>query len=426
MTLPRTFLSVTLLALAASACASPTPAPTQLTPPPPDTATPSATPRGPAARCPLSPGTPGAFDLSRPADLAANLAAFLNAGGTPEALAAQLQTAGRSARAGLPLAQADVNGDGLLDLAVPVPEAGSDAPAAPGTLFVFICDANRYRLAYASPPSADHGLPVLHAAQDLNADGAADLLVGRSLCGAHTCFEAVEVLVWRGATLENRLQGTSDDLPYPTVEVRAGPDGSPEVNVTGTGLGSAGAGPYRARTRVWAWDPVRQAFAVTGEVEAPAHFRIHVLLDADQAARAGDWAKAVALYYQVITDNSLADWVDPAAERANLAAYATFRTLLARLAQGDLGDAQVDYGLLQNGYPAGAPGGGFSELGSAFWKEYELSGDAGRACAAARAFAVSHPDQVLRPLYFGYANPTYSAADLCPIAGLGTTPVPGP
>ncbi len=43
------------------------------------------------------------------------------------------------------------------------------------------------------------------------------------------------------------------------------------------------------------------------------------------------------------------------------------------------------------------------------------TGDVEQGCMAARAFAEAHADEVVTPLYFGYANRTLSPADLCPV-----------
>jgi hypothetical protein len=40
--------------------------------------------------------------------------------------------------------------------------------------------------------------------------------------------------------------------------------------------------------------------------------------------------------------------------------------------------------------------------------------DLAAGCTAAQVYAASHQGDVLGPLYYGYANPTYTEADLCP------------
>jgi hypothetical protein len=201
----------------------------------------------------------------------------------------------------------------------------------------------------------------------------------------------------------------SDDLPYPEVNHAAG--GS--VDITATGIASVGAGPFRRLTRSWEWDPAGQGFRLVSEQVEPPRYRIHVALDADAAALAGDLRQALDLYHRVALDDSLLDWVDPATEQANLIGYAMFRVVLTYLQMNDEGDAQKAYWILQNRYPSGSIGHAYARMAQAFWEAYTASDDLELGCQAARDFAEAHMDEVVTTLYFGYANPEYSAADLC-------------
>jgi hypothetical protein len=330
-------------------------------------------------------------------------------------LAAALESEGMAPLGGPIFLAADFTGDGLEDLAFAY-LAPPEAEAGPGGVMVlFECVGQAYRPAFQETTEDPSASPAMHFAQDLTGDGAADLVAAQRRCGAHTCFEEMSVFVWDGAGFSNRLQGVSDDLPYPEVGV-VGPaeDGSYGLAVTGTGIASAGAGPYRQRTRTWSWDASAQALVPGPDVLLPSNFRIHVVLDADQAALAGDYAGAHDLYYRVVTDETLQDVEFSPAPRDHLIAYAMYREVVTYVLMNDLGDAQVVYGILQNSYPAGAPGHAYAQLGTAFWEPFAAAEDLGAACQAAQAYAAAHPDEVLVPLYYGYANPTYTAADLCP------------
>jgi hypothetical protein len=344
--------------------------------------------------------------------------AFLDGGGSPHDLQARIQSAGLSPQVGMPLAQQDFNGDGQNDVAVTILAPDDTAMMMPGDLYVFVCAGQAYALAYTSVTVPQYGAPEIIDARDLNADGAADLLLARETCGAHTCFSRLEVLTWRQNTLINVLQGQSDDLPYPSIRI-TGPDarGRFDVAVTGTGIGSAGAGPYRGVTRTWAWDAAGDALVPGPDLELPSTFRIHVLNDADRADQDGDYATALELYDQVIRDDSLMDWIDPDTERANLSAYAMFREVVTHLQLADMNAAQVAYLALRDAYPPASLGGAYGLLGQAFWTAYQSNDNISLACAQARAFAQANEATILQPLYFGYANPTYTAADICPVAG---------
>jgi hypothetical protein len=222
------------------------------------------------------------------------------------------------------------------------------------------------------------------------------------------------VLSAAGTQVIRHALDPSVDLPYPEVTIAA--DGS--VAATATGIGSVGAGPFRRFTRTWEWDSANRAFRLVSEEFELPRYRIHVLLDADAAVRLGDLQGALDLYHHVVLDDSLEDWVDPATERANLTGYSMFRAVLTYLRMGDQGDAQKAYGILQNQYPPETMGQAYASMGQAFWDAYTASEDLEQACRAARDFADAHADEVITPLYFGYANPVYTSADICPARDL--------
>jgi hypothetical protein len=385
------------------------------TSPPTATAIPQVTPQ--QVSCPVPEGSPAAPALQAPASYVQEVLAFLNSGGSPHDLQADIQSAGLSPQVGAPLAQQDFNGDGLDDVAVTLLAPDNASIVAPGDLYVFVCTGQAYALAYTSPGVQDFGAPEIIDARDLNADGAADLLLARETCGAHTCFSAIELLTWQQNTMVNVLQGESDDLPYPSIKV-VGPevDGRFDIAVTGTGIGSVGAGPYRGITRTWAWNAAGDALVPGPDLVLPSTYRIHVLNDADQADADGNFATALQLYDQVIHDDSLQDWVDPASERANLSAYAMFREVVTHLQMGNAAAARSAYQALVSAYPPGSLGGAYRSLGQAFWTAYQASSNITLACAQAQAFAQANETTILQPLYFGYANPVYTAVDICPVA----------
>ncbi len=368
--------------------------------------------------CPTPPGNPPPPDLSHLGSAASEVERYLNAGGSPATLQALLDAQAGRLLTGRFAAKADVDGNGFKDLILSLIDPVSEVDPPTGTLFAYVCRGTGYRLTYTTPSFPNLSAPIIHAAKDLNGDLKAEVLIGRKTCGANTCFEAIEVLVWAEASLQNRLQGSSSDLPNPVIEVRPLPDqGIHIIRVTGTGVSSAGAGPYRPITRSWTWNSEEAAFTPEGDVIQPSNYRIHRLWDADRAAAEGDYRAALSLYDEVIHANDLRDWADAEAERANLSAYARFRRVLALLQLGDLDGAQAAYdSLVQNVSPE-APGSAFAELAEAFWTEYQAEADLSGACSAAQSFAITHSAEILDALYFGYANPSYGAADICPIPG---------
>jgi hypothetical protein len=250
--------------------------------------------------------------------------------------------------------------------------------------------------------------------EDLDADGRADLVVGRGICGAHTCSETLNILSWDGTSIVNRFEGTSAELPSPIIEAKdLDGDGVYQLEITGTEYGSVGAGPTRARTWIWAYDPASWGWHKTEEVLGDPKYRIHMLLDAEDSAKNGGLDQALLLYERVIADSSLQDWNDPPMEDANLGAYARLKMFMIYLIQGQADLAQIVYTEMADHFPAGTAQHAFVEMADAFQQGFS-SYDLVAACEQVEKYATEHPDAVLTPLNsFGYANPTFTAGDLC-------------
>lgn len=352
-------------------------------------------------------------DLSASFSWASEIQEYLNQGGLVEPLAQTLASTPTPDGRATNTIRRDLTGDGLEDLAVTVYEKIQTEEAS-GTLLIFRCDKNRYRLAYSSAPARSLGPPILVTAQDLNADGKIEILYTRSTCGAHTCFEQLQVLRWDRSSFRDLFEGRSDDLPSPDIHL-AGPrsDGTYQIEISAQGISSVGAGPYRQFKRIWEWSAERSKFVVAGEQLAPPSYRIHLLHDADDAARAGNLEQALIMYQRVREDGSLDDWIKAEAGFAGLAAFATYRQITINAALGRTDTAQQAHQFLQRSVTEGDPAYEIRRLADVFWQAYLETSDIQAACASARRFAEQQPVEILEPLQYGYANRTYTPADIC-------------
>ena len=77
--------------------------------------------------------------------------------------------------------------------------------------------------------------------------------------------------------------------------------------------------------------------------------------------------------------------------------------------------ARQAYDILHAAYNEGVPGYGFAEMGRVFWTKFTDTNDVDEACHAAQAFSLRNETEILQPLYYGYANPVYTAAEICPL-----------
>lgn len=371
-------------------------------------------PGPPPGMC-VAPGSPPDWPPDLPyGQLPDEIRAYLNAGGAPEGLTDRLP-------AGEGLAEsvvqtADLTGSGVQDVFVFAADPNSQALTPAGQLWFFVCQGGRFVQAYTYRPDQEYGGPLLLETQDLNADGSAETVFADVTCGASTCFHKVRILMWNRTSFENRLSGDTSDLPFPETAV-VDPDGDAiyDLQVVGTGFGSAGAGPQRARTRTYTLDPARGAWIAGEDVLSPSNLRVHWMHDADAAAQAGNLDEALALFERVAADPALEDsqWLNPVEERAILGAYARFRQMVLYVRSGNEEGYRLAFQALEQEHPPGDPGYGWVELAQEFDAVYPVDG-LDSACGSATGFAFSYPDRTTGLLYFGYGNPDYEAFEICP------------
>ena len=314
----------------------------------------------------------------------------------------------------------DLNGDEIPEIAISLVDLFHGD--RPGRVYVAMCQGNQFEMAYMSADNIQYHTAQIDTVFDITGDGLDDLIILLSSCGAHTCFDWLEVVVWSDYKFVDRMSDTYFDLPSTSIEF-FGPttNGSYEIYMTGNGVASVGAGPYHRRAVTWVWDPFAGSFLPTDLSYLPSRWRIHYVHDGDQSFALGNYALALENYNRVINDSTLQDWPnfewDPEYEESRpseLEAYARFRRILTRLKMGDLESAAVHYQDLIENHPPGAYGQAFAQMGEAFWSEFMASSDFSQACEAAQIFAPVSSSDDMPPLEYGYSNPTYTAAGMCP------------
>jgi hypothetical protein len=139
-------------------------------------------------------------------------------------------------------------------------------------------------------------------------------------------------------------------------------------------------------------------------------FDLSILQD---PARQITWKDAIKLYDRVRDDPTLQPWTAPD-EAVVLRAYATYKKMLAQVANSQSRAANDTLTTLQTENPAGTPGEGYAIIGQVFMDNYRQTRDRKKACAAALNSASARPDTLSMLNSYGYNNRTYSLTDLCP------------
>ena len=307
----------------------------------------------------------------------------------------------------------DLTGDGVREVAVTVI---NDQQPPQGALLIFNCQDGRYVLSHTVVSNQDAFAPQLYHIQDINNDGMAEVVYSIKNCGAHTCFEDVNILGWQGGNYISRLEGSTLDYPYPEIKLTDfNHDGIYDLEIVGTTIASVGAGPQRDSINVWSYDATSGNWKLTSQTKAASPFRVHVMHDAEAAMDRGEYLIASLLFQQVIEDDSLLEWANPESEYNNLAAYAYYKRIVASVFLDDRTTALSLFDEFEELY-GDTDQYAYVEMADAFLVDSEVLGLEG-GCTSAREYASSNQAVVLTPLgsaVYGYANPDLEPADVCP------------
>jgi len=378
----------------------------------PPTPTPTPTWAPPASPNCIQPSSHGDLVVTSYENTPHEILVYLNEGATPEELAVELMQKEINIDQ-RPVVVDDLTGDGLFEVIVTILNPQSPPQ---GALLIYTCQGDRYALTHIESTGVFVRAPLVIFIGDINADGLNELITSSSSCGAHTCFEDVLILSWTGSYFESRLEGDTSDLPYPNVQLTDyDRDGVYDFEATGTAIGSVGAGPQRDLIKVWKYDESTGYWILDSETFGPSNFRIHIVHDADEAMRRGEYQIAFLLYQQVISDNKLLDWMSPDYERMNLSAYAYFKQVVATAFLGDIEQATdifADMTVIYQGQDLYS----YAEMALAFLEGF-AAGGAQEGCLTAQRFAAQHSSTILVPLgssVYGYFNTDYEPEDICP------------
>ncbi|MFO7634776.1 MAG: LysM domain-containing protein [Caldilinea sp.] len=314
------------------------------------------------------------------------------------------------------LRSGDWNGDDADDWAVVLQNPLSDSATPETELLVFMSGDDGYTLSYRARPA---GQVSMLAASDINLDGQPDLVWVDTTCGASTCFDTVAVRSWDGAAWVDWSEQTIV-MAYAEIkldDVRDTGQGS-EIVLQGGEYGSVGAGPQRTRTEVWGsvdGAPYRQ-LDIVYERSNCLYFKV---LDANEALTRYQeigLVQAREMYNEAVTNRNLVKCGQRSDELSELRSFSLFRLALIYAYEGDAELAAETVAQLQDAFPDSP----YTSMAAAWLAAYASEGKLADACAAATAFAEENPETFTALSDYGYANPTFTAADLCPVLDIKT------
>lgn len=323
---------------------------------------------------------------------------------------------------------ADIDGDGQDELAVILTDPkGSLGPEMRGDVAIFDQQGVRFVVAASltkmlpKREMAQMVSPAILAVQDVNNDGAPDLLVTSTVCGAHTCVTDVYIISWNGHQYVDLTQG---NISMPTARVfleDRDSGGILELVLEGGTIGSAGAGPQRSRTEVYRWTGSRYELAQM--TFAPSPYLYFKIADGNEAFAAGDLLGAIDIYRQAIASPDLRSWKEEVGmsnlnEKKELLAFARFRIGLAFMKMANLEYALPSLQEAATADPTALHARAAQEFLKAYTSAHERSGDINLAyqegCREVTRYVHDNAQAFGSFWDYGYANPPFEEALICP------------
>jgi LysM repeat protein len=387
------------------AAASPTPAAGATSVAAPGTRpAPASTPE--AATGVVSPGA----EASCPADPAAfteAIAIHLNEpGGDVKALKAWLQACDVITAESGDVAEIGAPGADKKDVTVVIrtTPAGDEAR---GQLLVYHSTTTGYTLSHQVEGA---GEIKLLKAEDINADGKPDLVYVDTSCGAHTCFSTLFVDSWNGSSFQDWVKGepTMAGAKYSFEDTVAAGQGL-EILAHGGLINSAGAGPQRAWTEIYI-SPESGPYESYKKVYDESSCLYFQILDAN--ALFDKWndigfAPAIAAYDKALLDKSAKACGEDPDELIKLNDFARFRLVVSWVSRGRSDKAAPIKANITYPPLVGAT--------DTFVKGLQNSHSIVQACRDTTRYAEQNSASWDYLTDWGYANPTFTAADLCPL-----------
>lgn len=313
----------------------------------------------------------------------------------------------------------DLSGDGVNEWVVMMVDATMEqipVSGPPGVML--IADVLSGEVSYHTA-SNSFLVPELLQVEDFTGDGVLDLLYQYQTCGAHTCYHEFYILSYHDAQIgqqflsNGRLNApVSMDSASWLIEDRT-QDGISDLVLEGGLIGSAGAGPQRAQTAVYAWNG--RAVSLFEATYDAANIRYFTLLDANDAFVLGNYDRALELYEDAALSIELQDsnWSNGDASRADeqsgIKRYAGFRLLLIHLWRDEIEPAQVWFEWLAAEYPSHP----MTQAAQLLYDEYIESKNVSAGCTLVNEYIQSVED-ITAPLDdMGYANPVLTGELLC-------------
>jgi hypothetical protein len=317
----------------------------------------------------------------------------------------------------------DLDGDGADEwlIGLPVPGMGCGATLCPSYVVLYEQVEGLFQPQYVIPGTPD--IPTLSFAdprfiEDVNADGATEVVIEQRSCGAHTCFTSFIVGRWDGTTWRDlTAEPISQSYAETTIEDRDD-DGALEFTLHGGTSGSVGAGLQRQHTRIYDWQD--GAYRLVQDIPDPSNHPYYLMLDAHRALTEEELTTALDLALQVVDD---ADFQSEAVENAmvppeetnpaRIVGYAVIEAMLVYAQQDDV--AAMEDVLARTQIRSWIEPNVYLEAAEQLLSTYQQTEDPVQACAAMEDVVAGRAAEAVFFDWYGYGTERITVDDLCPL-----------
>lgn len=241
-------------------------------------------------------------------DFPGTVVTFLNASPTNRQQLPHLLAAWGIPPEGRTIAEADTDDDGEPEIliATVIPRHICAGPSPGMVVIIDEKEGVNYTALFDLGGTFPDLPPQILGVADMNRDGKTEVAFINHQCGAHTCYGHAYIFQCTGAGCRAITEG-SIRMAYPTatIEDRDG-DGVQELVMYGGTIGSVGAGPQRPRTEIYGWDGT--AYRLSETIYDPSPYLYFKIRDANDALQRKEYAQALKLYRQALTDDTLKLW----------------------------------------------------------------------------------------------------------------------
>jgi hypothetical protein len=368
-------------------------------------ARPTATPD--YSQCPPVDAPPTLDDvIAGGLSLVNGIAAYLNEGGSADALRNELIAAELLGETGSVQTTYDLTGEGTAEIIVTFA-----TPEGEGVFLALTCENGRYLTRYQSV-TGDNPPEILRV-EDMNNDGVTDVLFAVEGCSDvdGLCQYRTTIMTWdRTEGRFINLLNTPPDGDLPPTVGDIDNDLVQEVITIQEGRGTSDTGPIRTGSQIYDWNGVSYVLSVSQP--DPVRYVIEVVHEADRAFREERNDDARRLYAFALDNPDLAYWFG-GTEQDVLSSYIRYR-LLILFTFAENGDPFTMYEEIRTTFPDFNQAPVYALLAEAFSQRYQVSNNLNVACSDVLDLIEERPIALDLLNRYGTRSPTYTAESLCP------------